>query len=248
MPTSYNSSAGSAPALRASRYEIGSAVNSTKCMNSQGAAGTVTASRTCPCSSCAAKNFRRCHTRPTPTCSNCWCPCVHFEGPPNEPPGFLAFWRREADIADPLLVEPPKTDGIDLFECRLNAEYITEYPVSASFEAHFREDLGQWHEGGAAIYDDMLSAAPGVKLFGYPRWVGDAATPFCICGPMMKILVTIDMGEFGGRGDSVSRWRPVEEPEPDGSHGFSIGDPGALYLFHCPICPGPRLQATVQTA
>jgi hypothetical protein len=177
-----------------------------------------------------------------------WCPYVHFEGPPNEPPGFLAFWRREADITDPLLVEPPKPDGIELFECRFHAEYITEFPVSASFEAHFREDLDRWHEGGATIYDEMLSAAPGVKLFGYPRWVGEAATPFCICGRMMKILVTIDMDEFGGRGGSVSRWRPVEEPAPDGSHGFSIGDPGALYLFHCPICPGPRLQAIVQAA
>jgi hypothetical protein len=97
-------------------------------MNLQGAVGTVTASRTCPCSSCAAKSSRRCHTAEADLFQLLWCPYVHFEGPPNEPPGFLAFWRREADIADPLLVEPPKTDGIDLFECRLNAEYITEYP------------------------------------------------------------------------------------------------------------------------
>lgn len=176
-----------------------------------------------------------------------WCPYVHFDGPPAEQPGFMVFWRRQADIVDPLLAEPRMADGVELFECRLDPEYITEYPVSGSFEAHFREDLNYWEPGGAEIYDDTLSAAPGVKLFGYPRWIGDAATPFCQCGRMMKILVTIDMDEFGVRPSSVNRWRPVEEGASNLSHGFSIGDPGALFLFHCPICPGPRLKAVVQT-
>ena len=176
-----------------------------------------------------------------------WCPYVHFEGPPREAPGFLVFWRRQADIMDPLLMEPKLTEGIELFECRLNAEYITEYPVSASFEAHFRQDLDDWEPGGAGIYDEALSAAPGVKLFGYPRWVGDASTPFCSCGRMMKILVTIDMGEFGIRPEAVERWRPMEEAIPGLSHGFSIGDPGAIFLFHCPICPGPQLRSVIQT-
>ena len=176
-----------------------------------------------------------------------WCPYVHFDGPPREQPGFLVFWRREADITDPLLHEPSLGEGVELFECRLNPEYITEYPVSASFEAHFRADLDAWEPGGASAYDDVLSAAPGVKLFGYPRWIEDAATPFCICGRMMKILVTIDGGEHGSHPLSASRWKPVEEPETAQTHGFLLGDAGALFLFHCPICPGPRLQAVVQT-
>jgi len=104
-----------------------------------------------------------------------WCPYVHFEGPPNEPPGFLAFWRREADIADPLLVEPPKPDGIELFECRFNAEYITEYPVSASFEAHFREDLDQWHEDATSV---CLR-----RPHSFPGWwrCGCLGRPSCSC-------------------------------------------------------------------
>ncbi len=177
-----------------------------------------------------------------------WCPYIHFNGPPDEQPGFLVFWRRQADIVDPLLTEPRLGDGVELFECRLHPEYITEFPVSASFEEHFRADLDQWQSGGAHAYDDVLSAAPGVKLFGYPRWIDNAATPFCICGRMMKILVTIDVDEFGAHPSSMERWRPQEEPERPLSHGFSLGDAGALFLFHCPICTGPRLQALVQTA
>jgi uncharacterized protein CbrC (UPF0167 family) len=177
-----------------------------------------------------------------------WCPYVHFAGPPNEPPGFLVFWRRLADIEDPLLVEPHTADGIELFECRLSPECITEYPVSASFEAHFRADLQYWQPGGAEVYDEALSAAPGVKLFGYPRWIGDAATPFCICGRMMKILVTIGSEEFGARPAELNRWKPAEESESNLSHGLSIGVSGALYLFYCPACLGPRLQGIVQTA
>lgn len=177
-----------------------------------------------------------------------WCPYVHFEGPPDEPPGFLAFWRRQADIGDPLLIEPRQGDGVEMYECRLDPEHIIEYPVSGSFEAHFRVDLDCWQPGGAEAYDSLLSAAPGVKVFGYPRWINDAATPFCICGRMMKILVTIDSEECGGRTGSTDRWRPAEETEAPPSHGLSFGDPGALYLFHCPICPGPRLQAVVQNA
>ncbi len=177
-----------------------------------------------------------------------WYPYIHFNSPPNEQPGFLVFWRRQADIADPLLVEPSLGDGIELFECRLDPEYITEFPVSASFEGHFRADLDQWQPGGAFFYDDVLSAAPGVKLFGYPRWLDDAATPFCIGGRMMKLLVTIDVEESGSRPASSDRWRPREEPEQPQAHGFSLGEMGALFLFHCPICSGPRLQAIVQTA
>ena len=44
-----------------------------------------------------------------------WCPYIHFNGPPNEQPGFLVFWRRQADIADPLLSEPRLGDGVELF-------------------------------------------------------------------------------------------------------------------------------------
>ena len=177
-----------------------------------------------------------------------WCPQVHFDGPPQEPPGFLAFWRRQSDIDDPLLVEPPMAEGIELFECRLEPEFITEYPVSGSFEGHFRVELDEWQPGGAEAYDDLLSAAPGVKLFGYPRWIAEAATPFCTCGRMMKILITIDSAEFDERSAAGGdRWRPADEPEVAASHGFSFGDPAALYLFHCPICPGPRLRAVVQS-
>ncbi len=189
-----------------------------------------------------------------------WCPHVHFAGPPDEQPGFLVFWRRQIDIEEPLLLEPPMPDGVELFECRLDSEYITEYPVADSFEAHFRADLDHlltavarqppssggmsWQTTGAAFYDEMLSAAPGVKLFGYPRWVTEVATPVCICGRRMAILVTIDVDEAA----AIGRWRPVEEAEWQPSHGFSIGERGALFLFHCPICPGPRLQALVQTS
>ena len=180
-----------------------------------------------------------------------WCPHIHFTGPPDEPPGFLAFWRRQADIADPLLVEPPQPEGVELHECRLHAEFITDYPVSASFESHFSADLdyllGPVSEiSGAVLYDEALSAAPGVKLFGYPRWIEEAATPVCICGRRMTVLVTVDTEESGPGPLTATRWRPVEEPEPAPSHGFSLGDSGAVFLFHCPICPGPRLQAVVQ--
>ena len=182
-----------------------------------------------------------------------WCPHIHFAGPPDEPPGFLAFWRRQADISDPLLVEPPQPEGVELHECRLDAEFITDYPVSASFESHFSADLdcllGAVSEmGGAILYDEALSAAPGVKLFGYPRWIAEPATPVCICGRRMKTLVTIDTGESGAGQVNAARWRPVEEPETGPSHGFSLGETGAAFLFHCPICAGPRLQAVVQAA
>ncbi|MCC6539251.1 MAG: hypothetical protein IT162_16990 [Bryobacterales bacterium] len=192
-----------------------------------------------------------------------WCPHVHFAGEP----GFLLFWRRQDDVQDPLLQEPDwSAADVELHECRLHPEYITEYPQSPSFEPHFREDLDRllnsltlreaasplhWRLSGSEFYDESLAAAPGVKLFGYPRWIQEPCTPVCECGRRMSLLVTVDSHEAGANGETAGRWRPVEEASaetPPAPHGFTVGDPGALFLFHCPVCPGLPLRAVVQTA
>lgn len=192
-----------------------------------------------------------------------WCPHVHFSGDP----GFLLFWRRQDDVQDPLLQEPDWSGAdVELHECRLQPEYITEYPQSLSFEPHFRGDLDRllnsltlraaqsplhWRLSGSEFYDESLAAAPGVKLFGYPRWIEGPATPVCECGRRMSLLVTVDSHEAGANGETAERWRPLEEAgaeTPPDSHGFAVGDPGALFLFHCPVYPGLPLRAVVQTA
>lgn len=184
-----------------------------------------------------------------------WCPHLHFAGPPDEPPGYLVFWRRQDDIADPLLQEPALPEGVDLFECLLDPEPVVEYPVSGAFESHFAADLefllsALLAEGasGAGYYDAVLSAAPGVKLFGYPRWIGRAATPTCTCGRRMSLLVTVDTAEQGAGPDAASRWGGggTDTDSPEHSHGFLFAEQGALFLFYCERCPGPRLRAVVQ--
>lgn len=181
-----------------------------------------------------------------------WCPHLHFAGPPEEQPGFLVFWRRQADLSDPLLQEPALPEGVDLFECSLEPEELVEFPVSGAFEGHFRSDLNFLLttllecEDGASLYDAALSAAPGVKLFGYPRWIGAASTPSCACGRRMRLLVTIDTSEAGAGPAAAERWTRDGE-ERILSHGFAFAEQGAIYLFYCETCRGPRLRAVIQT-
>lgn len=181
-----------------------------------------------------------------------WCPHMHFAGPPAEQPGYLVFWRRQEDLTDPLLNEPALPEGVDLFECALHPEEVLEYPVSGAFESHFRSDLNFLLstllecENGAGLYDEALSAAPGVKLFGYPRWIGAASTPNCSCGRRMRLLVTIDTREAGAGPAAAERWGREGEAEIL-SHGFAFAEQGAIYLFYCEACRGPRLSAVIQS-
>lgn len=168
-----------------------------------------------------------------------WCPRDH--GPTGGPKPALV-WRKAADVRPPL-AGPPDTSSAFLgyvpTPCRLFPERVLELPDWHTVKVTpLREKVEGWKptsgQDPVDFYERELSAAPGTKVGGYPRWLGTPNPPSCpVCRRGMDHLLTIDPDE--GREPS---WRPAEQPEGSiyAATGLSLPPPGNCHVFVCHRC------------
>jgi hypothetical protein len=201
-----------------------------------------------------------------------WCPNEH--GEPWWGPCPITVWRRAAEVTEPLATPPSPRFDDDWFArdylplaCKLHPEPVIEYPdpcpVPAeyphlcSWPAELAERIRQWDEQHADLYWAALSAAPGTKVGGHPRWIQAPQWPVCGCGRRMDHLLTIASEEFGSqsrwlpwedREDPMitSEWRSIVDRDAWAPHGLMLGDVGSLYLFTCTACAERPLAGTMQ--
>jgi hypothetical protein len=184
-----------------------------------------------------------------------WCPYDHE---PHYAPRSELHWRAgSADGA--LLADPPRPVGApDNYlpvPCVLHPERIVEYPqwdLPQELGDALQERFDRLEEESGLSYWYELSAAPGIKVGGYPGWTQEPDWPICDgCGLRMDHLLTIESAEFDG--GSASTWLPEEDRPAAGTifdlpfeqrHAIQcppdlmIGDMGGVYIFICPRCPG----------
>lgn len=134
-----------------------------------------------------------------------WCPNDHEL---SLSPVCKAFWRREADITDPLDRMPtpaPVEEDYLPRPCQLHPERVIEYPHQGELSDAVNEAIERWETGCedegvyGGIYDYELSTAPGTKLGGHVDWIQGAWVPDCECGHPMDHLLTVASSEFSGR-------------------------------------------------
>jgi len=193
-----------------------------------------------------------------------WCPFDH-EGEETFPRTAL-FWRSSGEITS-VLTSPPEPAGAQVEgyvpePCVLHPEQVTEYPLELSED--LQEQVGRWSARRAGcdtpdrfdaidyafdpegLYASALSAAPGWKVGGWPRWGRNDPEPqFCpSCDSEMVPLLTIASTEW----DADTRsWIPCEdqartEPsssclDPGDPAMIQIGDNDNLQLYICPASP-----------
>jgi Domain of unknown function (DUF1963) len=162
-----------------------------------------------------------------------WCPNDHE---PGYGPSPQVFWRKQAEINNPL-GSPPTLTRFDKEyvpqSCVLSPERVVEYPHMWELSDDLRKKIDESEElkkalepmphtdprkGGwqypydaRLLYFSWLSTADGTKVGGYPGWIQDPEYPPCSCGATMEYLVSFASSEF----DSVSwgRWLPLDERE-----------------------------------
>ncbi|WNF25331.1 hypothetical protein RI138_00125 [Streptomyces sp. C11-1] len=169
-----------------------------------------------------------------------WCPFDHPIMPRTE-----LFWRSAASVTDILDTppDPPATqfDGYLPKPCLLNPEQITEYPDHLELSKELRRQIENWspweiaEEGSdyksspAGFYDNALSAAPGWKLGGWPRWgaTDPQPRPCPECGTEMDALLTI--ASFERNGEDCP-WFARREPDDQLPAGFDPMTPTAVQI------------------
>jgi hypothetical protein len=175
---------------------------------------------------------------------------VHFgAGIGKEASGHLLFWRPAASITEALARPPSASESHSITACSLDPERIRDYPERIEIETLTIDEIFS-RSDDAAEEDGELGAAPGTKLFGFPKWIQGPHVPQCSrCRRKMTLLVTVSSSELGFSRD-VSRWAPLEEwdevigapysrrEEYDLPNSFMIGDVGNAYLFYCRKCEG----------
>lgn len=206
-----------------------------------------------------------------------WCPNEHPRGKYPTMLGLhvAAFWRRAAAVSEVLDTPPgPRFDlemNARLYQplpCLLHPEPVTEYPGCSRYPdcsdlpEPLRQRLERWDDLTAGLYTEVLSAAPGTKAGGHPKWIQERDWPACGCGRRMDHLLTIASSEWGNR----MRWIPLEDrdqtfagehyeasftrPRPTRSgwapHDIQLGDIGSMYLFTCTTCRHRPLDGSVQ--
>ncbi|WP_431727341.1 hypothetical protein [Verrucosispora sp. TAA-831] len=174
-----------------------------------------------------------------------WCPLDHPEEGYN--PRVRLYWRRSADVSQPLATapEPPVVNDSYLpTPCNVYPEQIREYQyggllpeeLDARITAWEEETEGEADEEEGIDYQFDLSLAPGWKVGGFANWsLTDPHPVDCAeCGTAMTLLLTVDSSEWHGSGGS---WRPMEEPPQalPNPTDVSIGRGYALYIFLCPV-------------
>jgi len=185
----------------------------------------------------------------------------------------ITIWRRAAEVTEALLAAPSPRFDHDWsarnhvpLPCVLSPEPVIEYPDPCAlpadcahpcpWPAELAERIQGWDAQHDGLYWRELSAAPGTKVGGYPRWIQAPEWPVCACGRRMDHLLTVASDEFGTQG----RWLPREDREDPkitsersigdrdawAPHGLMLGDVGSLYLFTCPVCAERPLAGTMQ--
>lgn len=146
----------------------------------------------------------------------------------------------------------PIPEGLPLawvpFPCRVFPERVAEYPSPYLMPKMMRERIAAWKppgssQSGTEYFVHQLGPAPGTKVGGWPRILGEPDTPTCEqCHRLMDFLMTVDTREWDD--STASRWRPREERDSaDGSGyqsalGFDWGNGRrALHLYLCNTCP-----------
>ncbi|WP_433201589.1 hypothetical protein ACQP00_30795 [Dactylosporangium sp. CS-047395] len=167
-----------------------------------------------------------------------WCPLDHAELGGN--PRVQLYWRRSADVADPLAAapEPPVVNDAYLpTPCVVHPEQIVEYQYGGLLPADLDARITAWEEDrdDSVNCQSDLSLAPGWKVGGFANWsLTDPQPMDCsACGTPMTLLFTAATHEWEG-GDGT--WRPLEEPAAASSGPTDVViDRGyAVYVFRCP--------------
>jgi hypothetical protein len=166
-----------------------------------------------------------------------WCPLDHPDEDYN--PRVRAYWRRGADIGEPLAVAPEPVVVADRYlpqPCVLHPERVVEYQYTDLLPDDLQARIEQWEAKTGADYFFDLSLAPGWKVGGFPDWsVSDPQDVDCTrCGSAMVLLLTVASGEWANEGLS---WRPVEDPAdaPFDPTEVVIGRAWVLNVFRCPV-------------
>ena len=190
-----------------------------------------------------------------------WCP---FDHEPETMPATRITWRRCADLGA-TLEAPPVPEFIQYGHylpnvCVLHPEPVTEYPPSLLLSDEINEQLTAWMESDAnqfpvvyeeermALYQYVLSVAPGCKLGGWaPVSFRDVDRVKCkSCGIIMTPFFYIDSSEWDA---GTYPWRPLEEvsgpvdprnipPGPgDDEVGILIGRGYGMQIYTCPADP-----------
>ncbi|WP_406860365.1 hypothetical protein ABZO31_07840 [Streptomyces sp. HUAS MG47] len=172
-----------------------------------------------------------------------WCPFYeHEDGPFSHfGPHTRLFWRRAADVTEPLAVqpEPAVVEGGYLPDpCALHPEQVVEYPFPDYLPEELAGRIESWEDAyqarlgdAAPWYQYDLSMAPGWKIGGWDSWhKTDLIRVYCdTCGTEMRVLLTIDSYDSGGS------WGPYPLVAP--STGIKVGRDGEYRAFVCPADP-----------
>ncbi len=177
-----------------------------------------------------------------------WCPRDH--GDTTVKP--LLLWRKLADQTGPF-ADPPAPDS-PFFNyvpvpCRVFPERVAELPPWDAPPKVLRDKLATWtvqfpHRPDAKpadYYTDLLSAAAGTKVGGYPRLRPGETAPQCAtCKWGMDYLLTVAEEEWSLH--DRSRWQPLEERKQRDVKGYQraaglhFGKRNAVQVFVCRRC------------
>jgi hypothetical protein len=167
-----------------------------------------------------------------------WSPRDHGTGGPKP----MVVWRKTADVSQPL-AEAPDTASAFLnyvpVPCRVFPERVHELPDWHTVKVTpLREKVEAWKPADGRnpveFYERELSAAPGTKVGGYPRWLGTPNPPSCgVCKRGMDYLLTIDADEW-----REPSWIPAEEAKKERypATGMSLPSPGNIHIYICRRC------------
>ncbi|BCY10079.1 hypothetical protein [Actinoplanes sp. L3-i22] len=163
-----------------------------------------------------------------------WCPLDHPDTDYN--PLVRVFWRRSADITDPLLEFPEPSVVRDSYlpvPCVLRPEQVVEFQYIDLLPDDLQERINAWEETDDELprYDCELSLAPGWKVGGFADWsVSDPQEVNCTeCGAEMTLMLTVDSGEWADLS-----WRPEGDTVVDPTK-VVIGRGWDLKIFRCPV-------------
>jgi hypothetical protein len=167
-----------------------------------------------------------------------WCPRDH--GSHRVRPAVV--WRKRADVTGPTADHPP-TDralvGYVPVPCRVFPERVMEFPPAAVLPEVVRGKVA-----GLAGYDELLSAAPGTKVGGWP-WGATKEQPTACdrCRRPTDFLLAVSGAEW--EETNWKRWMPTEEqaqrsPEADRGYGRAagLGFERPVNVFVCRRCDG----------
>lgn len=167
-----------------------------------------------------------------------WSPRDHGTGGPKP----QVMWRKRADVKEPLALPPDTADAFLSYvpvPCRVFPEKVFELPDWPSVpKSSLREKIEGWKPDGGrdpvSFYERELSAAPGTKVGGYPRWLGKPNPAACdTCKRGMDYLLTIDSQEVGRE----AGWdAPREEKAHPNPSGLSLPGAGNVHVYVCRRC------------